>query len=189
MRAFDRERGPATRTFSVLGVDPGLTRPGFYRAGTALTLRLEGLDQFEALGLLAEHVEGELLRLAGNGLPLLVACENLVLPRFGSGMKTLLAQGCIRTTVRRLAMTRLHQEVRWLDVPPASLKRFAVGSGRADKGQVFQAAVAAGAMVSTEDEADAYWCWRIGSLYDDPEWGGEDTPVTWSATFPKLLEV
>ena len=152
---------------NVLGIDPGLTKPGFYTGGTAYSYDMKDLDQFEALAYLDEWVEHMLMELAKAGEDILVACENPVKPRFGSGVKTLLAQGAVRLTTKRVAMTRIHVPVRWVDIPPSSLKKFATGSGNASKAEVLWAAKKVGALVTTEDEADADWCWRIGQLYTE----------------------
>lgn len=179
----------------VLGIDPGLTRPGFFYDDTAYSLDLSKLSEWDAYAELAEFYSGMLGRLTARETEgLLICCENPVQPRFGSGVKTLLGQGCIRTVTKQLSLTRIFVSVYWVDVPPASLKKFATGSGNAAKHRVFEAAKEAGAKVSTEDEADAYWCWRIGQLYDGFDvWGGlsgaEVSTPTWSTVMPEMQTV
>ena len=71
--------------------------------------------------------------------------------------------------------------IRWLDVPPSTLKKRATGKGNAGKADVIAAAQADGAGTNLgDDEADAYWLRVIaGELIAWPETGGR----------PELLKV
>ena len=179
----------------VLGIDPGLTRPGFFYDDTAYSLNLSGLSEWDAYAELAEFYSGMLGKLtAREAEGLLICCENPVLPKFGIGVKTLLAQGAIRCITKQLSLARIFVPVYWVDVPPTSLKKFATGFGNAHKSQVFYAAREAGALVATEDEADAYWCWRIGQMYGNyaevpdtvPE--GYEFPE-WTTVMPEVVTI
>jgi Holliday junction resolvasome RuvABC endonuclease subunit len=62
-------------------------------------------------------------------------------------------------------------------VPPASLKRYATGSGTASKQDMIDAAASLlGAKGLSGDEADALWLWKIGTVLDK---GGEVPGVSW----------
>lgn len=54
----------------------------------------------------------------------------------------------------------------YLDVPPATLKKYATGKGNAGKDEVITAAVRRGGDLysgTTNDEADAFWLWALAS--------------------------
>lgn len=52
--------------------------------------------------------------------------------------------------------------VPFLDVPPSTLKKFACGKGNAPKPDIIEAARAAGANPTSDDEADAFWLRQLG---------------------------
>jgi Holliday junction resolvasome RuvABC endonuclease subunit len=51
--------------------------------------------------------------------------------------------------------------IRHVDVPPASLKKYATGSSEADKDAMIAAAIAAGASPGDDNQADAYFLARV----------------------------
>lgn len=55
---------------------------------------------------------------------------------------------------------------RFVDVQPTTLKKFAVGKGNATKDEVLAAAVKAGANVTGNDAADAWWLMQMGLLQE-----------------------
>ena len=80
----------------------------------------------------------------------------------GSHRSTLLTLG-EAGGVMRAALFRLGCDV--MEVPPASLKRFATGRGNATKQQMIQAAIDQGVRGSCDDnEADAYHLARMGRI-------------------------
>jgi Holliday junction resolvasome RuvABC endonuclease subunit len=65
-------------------------------------------------------------------------------------------------------------DVPYVEVPPAVLKKFATGSGNADKAAMVAAAVAAGASPANPDQADAFWLRQMalaaaGAPHDDDQ--------------------
>lgn len=65
--------------------------------------------------------------------------------------------------VVRVALTE--HGVRWVDLPPATLKKFAAGKGNADKGAVLAAAIRRlGYSGSSNDEADALFLAHAGHV-------------------------
>lgn len=82
-----------------------------------------------------------------------------------------------RFTATAIGLARLHQSVwqeidpyRWLEVAPAQLKKYACGTGNADKdAMVLACERAAPGVAQNNDEADAWWLYAIGRhLLDDP---------------------
>jgi len=61
-----------------------------------------------------------------------------------------------------LALERLRCHV--VEVPPATLKKYATDNGAADKPAMVQAALDAGGDPANDDEADAYLLWCLGEL-------------------------
>ena len=47
-------------------------------------------------------------------------------------------------------------------IPPASLKKWAVNHGNANKDMMLSAAIRAGSPANNNDEADAWWLWAMG---------------------------
>lgn len=65
--------------------------------------------------------------------------------------------------------------VRYVEVAPSTLKKYAVGFGGSSKRPVSKdemvaAAVASGAEPRNPDEADAFWCWAIGRAQFSETW-------------------
>jgi crossover junction endodeoxyribonuclease RuvC len=62
--------------------------------------------------------------------------------------------------VIRVALT--DAGIRWVEVSPAQVKQYATGKGNASKDAMIIAAVKAGADITTNDQADAWWLRSIG---------------------------
>jgi len=53
-------------------------------------------------------------------------------------------------------------------IPPASLKKWAVNHGNANKDMMLSAAIRAGSPANNNDEADAWWLWAMGRYIAGP---------------------
>jgi crossover junction endodeoxyribonuclease RuvC len=63
----------------------------------------------------------------------------------------------------------------WVEIPAPSLKKWATGKGTAQKDEMIRAALNAGAVVSNDNEADAWWLRHVGeTFYNAPieTWAG-----------------
>lgn len=77
--------------------------------------------------------------------------------------------GIVRTALTKVALP-------FIDVPPSQLKLFATGKGNSPKPDVVQAARNAGVDPRDDNQADAYWLWRIGHwLHGGPAGNGTIT--------------
>lgn len=147
-------------TVPILGLDPSVTSTGItWPDGTTTTLRpspkLRGgqrLDQIRNRLELGLRCHPPAPRAAVIEAPIRA---------FGKGGPT---------TMLRLGEARgvlLQVLGRWdipvVEVEPARLKRWATGSGRADKDQMLDALPAGvSTSMSSDDEVDAWWCWHLG---------------------------
>ena len=87
---------------------------------------------------------------------------------YGSSSNNLVQFGELGGLVRMLVLCTY--ELPMLVVPPGSLKRYATGSGNADKTQVVVAARERLGFARTDaDEADALWLWAFGVEHSDGE--------------------
>lgn len=73
----------------------------------------------------------------------------------------------------------------YVEVPPASLKHFATGNGKATKADMVEAATARGAEVHNDNEADAWHLHRLGKAFYV---GGELSEAIRSLPWPNLTK-
>lgn len=76
-----------------------------------------------------------------------------------AGASTMITIGELRGVLRRYIWACGADE---LEIEPSRLKRWATGDGRADKNRMVATAVAEGAPVTNDDEADAWWLAHLG---------------------------
>lgn len=76
-----------------------------------------------------------------------------------AGASTMITIGELRGVLRRYIWSIGADE---LDIEPTRLKRWATGDGRADKNRMVATAVAEGALVRNDDEADAWHLQHLG---------------------------
>lgn len=100
-----------------------------------------------------------------------------ILYRYPPRPELIVIEGYSLASPGRIALIRLgeiggvvrlrlfEREISYVEVPPTSLKRFATGSGSADKPKMIRAAVERGAHlhgINNDDEADAFHLRRMG---------------------------
>lgn len=76
-------------------------------------------------------------------------------------------------TVHALILDECHGYAPVLAVPPASLKKWALGKGGGkgtDKDAMLVAGIKAGSAAETNDEMDAWWLWTIGDALVNGRW-------------------
>ncbi|MDS2171588.1 crossover junction endodeoxyribonuclease RuvC [Nesterenkonia sp. CL21] len=107
------------------------------------------------------HLSKDLEGLLRQWEPALVVLEDLPTHAKSAGL-TGRAQGVAREVLRRL-------DVPYMSTSPATLKKSATGSGRADKQGMREAAemqsARARSILSNSDEVDAYWLAQMGLEY------------------------
>ena len=154
----------STDDFGVAGADLSLAKTGLALGdGTLLTITPGRLGGYRRLRPMAQAV---LQRLHHHGLVILEGYDPH--PR---GYLALVRAAELGGIVRA---GLLELDIRFLDCPPGTLKKFATGKGNASKDDVFKAANLAilgttQPAPTNDDEADAYWLRRIGiELEADP---------------------
>lgn len=135
---------------NILALDLSLTSSGWARCVGGVTdhglLEPHGRRGYERL----EWIRSEVLRLAAGAD--LVVIEGY---SFGSRGNAILSAAELGGVIR-MALHDLGY--RWVDVPPATLKKLATGKGNASKEQVLAAAIRRlGYEGASPDEADALW--------------------------------
>lgn len=143
---------------TVFGIDPSITRTGLARPdGTTVSITAAAgpKDPYRRLHELVTAVARE-LRLWPDAALLVVEGYMLHGPSSGT---TRIRLGELGGAIRLLAWERGLDVV---EVPPASLKVFAAGSGRASKEEMTAAAILDGGTPANDDEADAYHLHRLG---------------------------
>ena len=145
----------------IVGLDLSTKRVGLAAADgelVSISAHAGAEDPYRRLHELGREIERG-LRLRPPA-PDLVVVEGYSLGMFGGGILSKIRLGEIGGIVR----TRLFEMgVRFVDVPPSSVKRFATGNGNAKKEQMVSRAIELGARGNVnDDEADAFHLRRMG---------------------------
>jgi len=145
---------------NVVGLDLSTKRVGFAAADGELfsiSAHAGAEDPYRRLHELGREIE-RALRLRPP-FPELVVVEGYSLAVFGTGILSKIRLGEVGGIVR----TRLFEMgIRFVDVPPSSVKRFATGNGNAKKEQMVSRAIELGARGNVnDDEADAFHLRRM----------------------------
>jgi Holliday junction resolvasome RuvABC endonuclease subunit len=140
----------------VLGVDLSLTATGLaHPDGSALTFK----PTYQGFQRLAE-IRNAVLDAVMISHASFVAIEGYSMGSKGSSFLSLAELGGI------VRFAFWAGGLRWLDVPPSTLKRYATGKGNADKATVLQAAWKRLGYEGTDhNAADALWLQAIGMAY------------------------
>lgn len=151
--------------YGVLGFDPSLTSSGFaynsargYVTGRIQTKHLRGCER---LAFIRDYV----LRILDAAKPTLIVYEGYAM-NVSRGMGKPYDTGELGGVLKLLAWDR---GIDVLLVPPASLKVFVCGNGRADKYEVISAIARVWKYhIPRDDEADAFVLLKIGEAYLSP---------------------
>lgn len=145
----------------ILGIDASLTSTGwavltsgeFCDTGVISIKGLQGVERLL-------RIEEELLKLISNRNPNLIAIEGYAYGRQNQSHQMGELGG-----VLRVAMTKAG--VKWIEVAPTAVKKFATGKGNAKKEQIILEVYKRwGAEFKTNDQADAFVLAQIGhALY------------------------
>ena len=146
---------------NVIGIDPSLSATGLCWGRTSYcTVRLTASNP-RRLADLQGAVEGVLRTLAAGPHNTLAVIEDLPTHAHSAGL-TGQAQGVVRAALQA-------RSIPYLTVAPASLKKFATGSGRADKAAMLaahEASLGWAAPKSVDDnQVDAWWLREVGYAY------------------------
>lgn len=155
--------------YHVIGIDPSLASTGIAYDNEQLahvtTQKKDGNYRLQP-------IYDVVYAAAGSGhwgkSPALAVVEDLPRNAMGAGL-TGQAQGCVR-----LALSRAN--VSMITIAPATVKKFATGSGKADKAQLRdQYLKDTGVLNKNSDEVDAYYMRQYGlAVMDLPAWGRWD---------------
>lgn len=135
----------------VIGIDPSLTGTGIVIGETRLTVHT---DSSGPDGARLARIYGIVVASCDTSTRLAII-EDLPTHGMGAG-KTGMAQGVVR-----LALHAAH--VPYVSVPPATLKKYATGSGNAGKADMRMALYQrAGLDLRDDNQVDAYWLMALG---------------------------
>lgn len=154
----------------ILGIDPSLTATGFvalsdsgaltYHGTMPLDRKIKGNGRLHELATDLDDALA-LLQAIGHAKPSLAVLEDLPMTAHSAG-KTGMAQGVVRAFLSG-------QQIPMLTVAPATLKKAATGSGRADKKEMLAAAQKANldevAPLRDDNQIDGWWLAQIGRFY------------------------
>lgn len=140
----------------VMGIDASTKRTGIaVPTGETCTIVPSTTDVAQRL----HEIAGQIAHLVRQFRPHLVVIEGYA---FGTpGKLGLVRLGELGGAIR---MVLFEQGIPYVEIPPASLKLFASGSGNAPKDHVLAAARAASPRIRNHDEADAFICRAAGLL-------------------------
>lgn len=131
----------------VLGVDLSSTRTGICADGVCTS--------YTPRGTLLQRARATAEEVAGYA----VAADLIVIEAIGTRqVQTAVALGYVHALVE----DRLGDKAPIVEVSPADLKKFAVGKGNAGKDEVMLAAARHEPAIANNDEADAWWLWKLG---------------------------
>lgn len=151
--------------YRILGIDPSLTSLGYaFVAANGKTVTGTVRSKFVTGPQRLRGIRDAVLNILNDAQPTLVAYEGYAMGRFSGGGRAfdLGELGGV------LKLMIFESKIQLLLVPPTSLKLFATGSGRADKDAVRVAmAKHRGQLFKSDDEADAYALFLMGSLFCD----------------------
>lgn len=136
---------------NVIGIDPSLTATGIATEAETYVVRTDSTTPRR----LAVIYDGAYTAVT-NTVPVdLAVVEDLPTHAHGAGL-TGMAQGVIRLAL-------LEMNVPFVTVPAASLKKFATGSGNANKADMrLELFKRAGVDIRDDNEVDAWWLRQIG---------------------------
>ena len=153
---------------AIIGLDPALAKNGVCRHnGETFTSRGEDATRVKTdtrLDRLYRDVEQVVL---ADEVQLAII-EDLPINARGAGL-TGQAQGVVRSIMQK-------HSIPYVTVVASTLKKFATGSGKSDKVQMWQALpldLQAAIPVERDDEVDAWWLWTMGHSF----WKGEEVPT------------
>lgn len=140
--------------FNIMGVDPSLSATGLFftahdRGETIKTRPKDGDRRLV-------DIAGTLESMLAFWVPTFCVLEDLPISARAAG-KTGMAHGVIREAI-------LAEGLDYVTLPPATLKKAAVGSGRAEKGDMIDGYRAAypGVQIDDDNQADAAWLAECG---------------------------
>ena len=144
---------------NVAGCDPSTSRIGW--AGTdgslhSISAKAKADENARRLHELVSSVDRTMA--IRPPWPDVIAVEGYSLQAFGGGILSKIRLGEIGGSLR---LRWFEQGIPYVEVPPSSLKRFATGSGNADKERMVRAAQQQGATPRNDDEADAFHLRRM----------------------------
>lgn len=141
---------------SVLGIDQSLRATGIFstKTGRAETITTEGLHGASRVN----RIKRRVLELVDQDRPLLVLLEGYAYGGDHRYLDVIEVGGVLKDALFEL-------EVPTVIVPPARLKKFATGSGRAEKRDMADAARATWKRVFGDDnQCDAFWLSMVGQF-------------------------